>query len=76
MPIVLKPNEDSLIYDNVFGNCLLTAMFQLHQAKSLTDIFDWTVYSMQLLYYLVQKDKTQGILKSNKANAWKKLFRD
>lgn len=48
MPIVLKHNEDSLIYDNVFGNCLMTAMFQLHQAKSLTDIFDWTVYSMQI----------------------------
>ena len=33
-------------------------------------MFDWTVCSIQLLYYLAQRDKAQGILVSANAYAW------
>ena len=33
-------------------------------------MFDWTVCSIQLLYYLPQRDKAQGILVSTTAYAW------
>ena len=46
-----------------------SVIFHLHQTKSLTEIFDWTICSMQLLYYLVQKDKAQGILMSTNVYA-------
>ena len=39
-------------------------------------MFHWAVCSMQLLYYLAQKYKVQGILMSTNVYAWKKLFRE
>ena len=65
MPTTLKPHELSLTYDKNFLQLFnASVIFHLHQTKSLTDIFDWTICSMQLLYYLTQKDKAQGILMS------------
>ena len=47
-----------------------SVIFHLHETKSLTDIFDWTTYSMQLFYYLAQKNiKAQGILMSTNVYA-------
>ena len=36
-------------------------------------MFDWTVCSIQLLYYLAQRDKAQGILVSTTAYALSSL---
>lgn len=60
---MLKPHDLSLIYNKDFFLQLFndSVIFQLHKTKSFTDIFDWTVCSKHLLYYVARKNNPKEL---------------
>ena len=51
-----------------------SVIFQIHQTKSLTDIFGWTLCRYYIT--LLKKIRPKAFLMSTNVYTWKKLFKE